>query len=155
VGRKAGVRLLDVGPDHDVLEIGAGTGQNLPRITGDLDRGSLTLVDFSVTSLRVAARKANRAKANVRLIAGDASHLPIRTAFDRILFSCCLSLLPQPLQILEVAAKMLKPGGFIVVADFGRMAGWGPARSLIEWWLDRHSVVPVYECLESLVHHLN
>jgi S-adenosylmethionine-diacylgycerolhomoserine-N-methlytransferase len=148
LGRRAGVRALDLQPGHRVLEIGAGTGHNITSILSAIGTGSLTLLDFSVGMLRRARNKFSQP--SVRYLASDARHMALSGTFDRILFSYSLSLIPDPVAAIQAALPHLSTNGSIVVADFGPMSGWGPARRGIRWWLDKHAVKPVHSLLASI-----
>lgn len=148
LGRRAAIRLLDLAPGQDVLEIGAGTGHNLQPIATRIRGGRLTLLDFSVDSLRIARGKASP-EHRVHTVACDAEHLPLTGRFDRILFAYSLSLMSRPLEILAHARTYLKPTGRLVVADFGPMRRWGPARKLVHWWLSLHDVRPLSPALRE------
>ena len=147
IGRRAGVHALDLRKGHHVLELGAGTGYNAGSVVSAIGTGTFTLLDFSVNMLHRARRKrlSQSQQAKIRYVACDATRFCLRSQFDRILFSYSLSFMPDPLSVLRTARDHLAAEGHIVVVDFGPMSGWGPLGTAVQWFLDRHSVAPIYK----------
>jgi phosphatidylethanolamine/phosphatidyl-N-methylethanolamine N-methyltransferase len=120
--RRTAAAAAAAGPD--ILEVGVGTGLVLPyypahcRVTG---------VDLSEDMLRKAADKVRRMPLrHVRLIAAmDAGRLGFPdAAFDAIALPFVITLVPDPEQALTECARVLKPGGEIVIASkLGEDAG--------------------------------
>lgn len=137
-GRRRAVRALQLRPESTVLEIGCGTGLNFRYVLDllDAERGRLVGVDFSPDMLRRAERRlAARGWRNVELVEADASKLDLDRSFDGILFAYSLTMIPDWPAALERARAHLKPGGRLVVLDFGRFEGWGPLAPLMRGWL--------------------
>lgn len=137
-GRRRAVDALDLQPSDSVLEIGCGTGLNLPLIQRRLDprRGNITGVDFSPQMLaRARPRVRRRRWSNVRLLQADAAALSLPDRFDAALFSYSLSTMPDWRASLHRSIEHLKPGGRLVVLDFGSMTGLGTAGRLLHAWL--------------------
>ncbi len=78
----------------------------------------------------------------IHCIASDARQICTSAPFDRILLSYSLSLMPDPLRVLQTAYDHLIQGGVLVIADFGAMARWGLLGNVISWWIGKHSVRP-------------
>jgi ubiquinone/menaquinone biosynthesis C-methylase UbiE len=72
-----------------------------------------------------------RAGLDVEFVHGKAEHLPFPEAtFDVVLLSLVLHELPAPATAIAEAHRVLRDGGRIVVADFGRSTGFaGKARA--------------------------
>jgi SAM-dependent methyltransferase len=51
------VRLLEVAPDDQVLEIGSGPGVSVPLICGQLTSGRITVLDRSATAIQRTTRR--------------------------------------------------------------------------------------------------
>jgi ubiquinone/menaquinone biosynthesis C-methylase UbiE len=129
---------LDVRPHDHVLEIGCGTGINFEPIVRRLDpsAGRLLGIDFSPAMLARAARRiAARGWANTHIMPVDACRFAVPDRFDRILLSYALSIIPDWTCALRRAVLHLRPGGIIVVVDFGAFERWGAMRPLMYRWL--------------------
>lgn len=101
----------------DILEIGVGTGLVLPYYPA---RCRVVGVDLSEHMLRRALDKVEGAPLrHVRLIAAmDACRLGFADAsFDAVAVPFVITLVPDPEQALRECARVLKPGGEIVIAS--------------------------------------
>lgn len=142
-GRRRAVDRLEIQPDHDVLEIGCGTGLNLRHVLARLDptRGTLTGLDFSPHMLARAHRRvARHAWRNVELIEADAAAMNLGRTFDRLLIAYSLSMIPDWQQALRCARDHLADDGRLVILDFGTFRSWGPLAPAIRAWLRLHHV---------------
>jgi S-adenosylmethionine-diacylgycerolhomoserine-N-methlytransferase len=142
-GRRRAIELLALRPDSSVLEIGCGTGLNFRPILARLDpaKGRLVGLDFSEHMLRRAAKRVAAAGyKNVTLIQADAERLWLAERFDAILFAYSLSMIPGWEAVLDQAHEHLKPGGRLVIVDFGGFERWGPLGRFIRRWLELNHV---------------
>jgi ubiquinone/menaquinone biosynthesis C-methylase UbiE len=102
----------------DVLEIGIGTGRNLPFYLPDV---RLTGVDLSTDMLeraRVRAQELGR-EADLRL--GDAEQLEFEaSSFDTVVFSFALCSIPDDQAAVREATRVLRPGGRLVFIEHVR-----------------------------------
>jgi ubiquinone/menaquinone biosynthesis C-methylase UbiE len=105
----------------DTLEIGVGTGLNLPYYGPDI---SLTGVDVSPAMLALARKRADDLGRVVTLHEGDAEALSFgdRT-FDTVVFGLCLCSIPDDRRAVEEAARVLLPGGRLLLLEHV----WSPA----------------------------
>jgi phosphatidylethanolamine/phosphatidyl-N-methylethanolamine N-methyltransferase len=118
-GREAAVRLCDIRSGHHVLEVGIGTGLNLPlypkwsRITG---------IDLSEEMLRKAQERVrDLGQTNVTLRPMDATVMDFReNEFDSALATYTISAVPDPVGVLREMQRVVKPGGSIVVLNHFR-----------------------------------
>ena len=136
--RRHAVARLGLRPDSQVLDIGCGTGLNFRYLLDHLDpqAGHLTGLDFSADMLELAGRRVARGGwPNVDLVQADASTLSLDRRFDGILFAYSLTMIPDWQAALERAYEHLRPGGRLVVLDFGRFQRWGPFGALMRGWL--------------------
>jgi ubiquinone/menaquinone biosynthesis C-methylase UbiE len=121
--RRRAVRAMGLRPGDDVLEVGVGSGRNLPYLLDAVGpQGSVTGVDLSPGMLAQARKvAARRGAANVRLIESDASTVELDRDFDAVLFSLSYSVIPAAVrpQALDRAWDRLRPGGRLVVLDGG------------------------------------
>ena len=102
-----------------VLEVGCGTGRNLPYLVDRVGAaGQVYGVDVTSAMLAVARRTVeNRGCQNVVLWEGDAAQFAGGAAFDAVLFSLSYSVIPDPQATLAHIWSSLRPGGRVVVLD--------------------------------------
>lgn len=143
-GRRQAVERLALRPDSRVMEVGCGTGLNFRHVLERIDPargGALVGMDFSADMLNVAKK---RVAANhwqgVDLLQADASTLDVPQRFDGILFAYSLTMIPDWRGALRRAFAHLKPGGRMVVLDFGRFFNWGPLGPVMRGWLRANHV---------------
>jgi ubiquinone/menaquinone biosynthesis C-methylase UbiE len=118
--RRKAARLLDLEPGVRVLEVGVGTGANLPLLAEA--RGDATLVGLDLTRamLRVCRGKLDKERISAHLLEGDATHLPFRSrAFDAVLIFGAFNGLDDRKSALREVMRVAKPGAKIVIADEG------------------------------------
>jgi ubiquinone/menaquinone biosynthesis C-methylase UbiE len=102
----------------DVLEIGVGTGQNLPYYPEDV---RLTGVDLTAAMLDVARRRAASLGREVDLRVGDAQALDLPDgSFDTVVTTLMLSAVPDIRQAVEEVRRVLRAGGRFLLLDFVR-----------------------------------
>jgi len=163
-GRKAATAAADrIG--GRVLEVGVGTGLSLPDYSWS---SKIVGIDLSAPMLRKAkARVARQGLFNVQgLVVMDAQHLSFQDAvFDAVVAQYVITAVPNPEATLDEFARVLKPGGEIILvnhlgAESGRRAtferafaplarrlGWQPEfrwERLVRWVVD-HGGVRVVE----------
>ena len=114
-------RLLELVPGavHDHLDLGTGTGRILELFEQRSERG--LGIDMSHEMLSVA--RANLAKSRVaRKLSvrhGDICSLPMREqSFDLITLHQVLHYANDPQRVIQEAARVLRPGGNMLVVDF-------------------------------------
>ena len=101
-----------------VLEIGVGTGKNLPYHPDD---ARTVAVDISPRMLRRAARRARRLERNVDLILADAQHLPFRDhAFDAAADTFVFCSVPDPIAGLREMRRVVRDGGRVHLLEHVR-----------------------------------
>ena len=118
-GREAAIRALGIEPGHHVLEVGIGTGLNLPIYPA---RCRLTGIDLSEEMLRKAYEKvAELGLTNVSLRAMDATVMEFDdNEFDSSVATYTISAVPDPVSVLREMRRVVKPGGSIVVLNHFR-----------------------------------
>jgi len=105
--------------DGDVLEVGIGTGRNLPYYPPKGIR--LTGIDLSPAMLEVAARRAAELRMQVDLRVGDAQALDFpNEQFDTVVFGLCLCSIPDEARALSEAVRVLRPGGYVLLMEHVR-----------------------------------
>jgi SAM-dependent methyltransferase len=119
--RRRAVAALGLKPGAVVLEIGAGTGRNLPYLVDAVGpTGTVIAVDASPGMLAEARRLVERhGWSNVQLLQQNATHLQIDRDLDGVLFSLSYSAIPEPQPALARACERLRPMSRVVVMDAG------------------------------------
>jgi ubiquinone/menaquinone biosynthesis C-methylase UbiE len=104
-----------------VLELGAGTGVNLPLYS---EATYVVAVDASAEMLSWAARRLSRA--SVALVQADAQHLPFADeSFDAVAGSLVFCSVAVPEKGLAEGHRALRPGGRLVLLEHMRGSGIG------------------------------
>ncbi len=115
-GRVRAIDLLEIQPGDRVLEVGVGTGLNLPLYP----RGcSVVGVDISQEMLRKARQRTDElGLANVRLEVMDASNLLFANdSFDHVIATYVISAVPDPVKTLQEMQRVCKPRGHLVILN--------------------------------------
>jgi ubiquinone/menaquinone biosynthesis C-methylase UbiE len=101
-----------------VLEVGVGSGLNLPFYSSAVSR--LTGVDPSPELLAMARKRIADAAFPVDLLCESAESLPLEDrSFDTIVMTFTLCSIPEPLAALREMRRVLKPGGRLLFAEHG------------------------------------
>jgi ubiquinone/menaquinone biosynthesis C-methylase UbiE len=106
----------------ETLEVGVGTGLNLPFYPANV---RLTGIDLSTAMLAIARSRPNRHDRTVPLLEADAHALPFADAsFDTVV--CTFSLCAIPDECLAIAEmyRVLRPGGLLLLADHVASSAW-------------------------------
>lgn len=144
-GRDTLIAGLDARPGMRVLEVACGTGRNLAKMGKAWPGVRLFSLDISAEMLK-SARAALGAEA--RLGEGDAcsfapENLLGEPAFERIVLSYSLSMIPDWEGAMDHAAGLLASGGALHIVDFGDLAGLpAPFARLLRAWLAKFHVEP-------------
>ncbi len=102
-------------PTDDVLEVGCGSGLFTPALAGRC--AHLTALDIEARYLAQTAAKI-AGLPNVTLLHGDLSALPCEAgSLDAVLLISVLTELPAPVVALHECARILRPGGRIIVGE--------------------------------------
>jgi ubiquinone/menaquinone biosynthesis C-methylase UbiE len=111
----------------DVLDLGCGTGTLALLVKRIRPAARVTGLDVDPRILAIARRKVAAAGTEVTLCEGSATDPPFADgSFDRVLTTLVLHHLDTPAKraALAAARRLLRPGGELHVADFGRPHTW-------------------------------
>jgi ubiquinone/menaquinone biosynthesis C-methylase UbiE len=105
-------------PTGAVLEIGPGPGLLLERLAG---RYPLAVgLDLSPGMIRAAQSRLRRVNLLVRLIRGNATHLPFAAdSFNGVATTFTFSAIPDGLSAMREIARVLRPAGTVALVDAG------------------------------------
>jgi phosphatidylethanolamine/phosphatidyl-N-methylethanolamine N-methyltransferase len=126
-GRVAGIKHLELNRQHSVLEVGIGTGLNLPLYPATC---RLTGIDLLQEMLDKAVERVQTlAMPNVTLKVMDATSLDFAdNEFDKALATYTISAVPDPVSVLREMRRVVKPGGTLIVLNHfrseRRLSGW-------------------------------
>lgn len=102
----------------EVLEIGFGTGLNLPALPDAVT--SVLAVDPMHGAMERAGERVGRSKVAVRLVGSDAQHLPLDDAsVDTVLCTWTLCSIEDPVAAVAELARVLRPGGHVHFVEHG------------------------------------
>lgn len=111
--RKQSLRALSAEAGKHVLVSGVGTGLDLPLLP-IIHRH--TVLDFNAAML--ARARPRGAHLQIDYVLGDSMALPFADAqFDHVVLHLIVAVVPEPQRCLSEAARVLKPGGTIILFD--------------------------------------
>ena len=125
--QRRAVEQLHLKPGDQILDLGVGTGMTIKYFPQDVD---IIGMDLSEGMLEKAKRKCEKNDwQHVKLVQGDAMRPPFKDAgFDHALICHTISVVSDPARLLRWVAKLVKPGGQIVLLNHfrstNRVMGW-------------------------------
>lgn len=112
-----------------VLEVGIGTGLNMPFYDKSRVRYIIG-VDPALQMHRLAAKRIARAGLDVELVGVTAETIPLEDAsIDTVVTTYTLCTIPDPLVALREMRRVLAPGGRLLFCEHGR----APDESVRRW----------------------
>jgi ubiquinone/menaquinone biosynthesis C-methylase UbiE len=101
-----------------VLEVGAGSGLNLPFYSSGVNR--LFALEPSQELLRMARKKAEAVSFPVEFLGHSSEEIPVDDrSFDTIVTTWTLCTIPDAVKALSEMRRVLKPGGMLLFAEHG------------------------------------
>jgi len=105
-----------------VLEVGAGTGKNLPEYPAG---SAVVATDLSAGMLARAIGKAGRSAGKVRFVVTDAEDLAFKDGvFDAVVATCVFCSVPDPVRGLREVRRVLRKGGEALLLEHMRPEGF-------------------------------
>ncbi len=127
--RRVAVRESGAAPGARVLDCATGTGDlALALRRAVAPGGAVVAIDFCAAMLGPAQHKASRAGlSDIRFEVADALALPYAQAsFDIATIAFGIRNVDDPVRCLQEMARVVRPGGRVVVLEFGQPRGaWG------------------------------
>lgn len=115
-----------------VLEVGVGTGKNMPYYPEGL---TITAIDLTPGMLERAKVRAQELHRPVALNLGDVQHLDFANqTFDTVVATFVFCSVPNPILGLQEIRRVLKPGGTLLLLE--HMRSEQPAIGKIMDWLN-------------------
>jgi ubiquinone/menaquinone biosynthesis C-methylase UbiE len=101
-----------------VLDVGCGTGRLIPHLEVVIgNTGKLVELDFSVEMLKIGKNRHDGDYTNLFFVQGDGHLLPLKDrSFDTVICMAFFPHLSDKLQGMEAFARVLKPGGRLLIA---------------------------------------
>jgi ubiquinone/menaquinone biosynthesis C-methylase UbiE len=128
----------------EVLEIGAGSGLNLPFYGAQVRR--LHALEPSEALLRMASRRLPGAPFPVDLLQGSAEEIPLADgSVDTVVTTWTLCSIPDVAKALREARRVLRPGGSLLFVEHGH----APDASVAAW---QRRIEPLWKPLAGGCH---
>ncbi len=130
--RAAVLELAGPVEGRDVLDVGCGDGTY--AVTFAALRARVSGLDPSIPALRAAGSRAAGAGVRLSLVSGDAGRLPFEArTFDLVIAVTALCFVSDPERAVGEIARVLRPGGRLVIGELGRWSAWAAWRRLRGW----------------------
>ena len=115
------------GLDGEVLEIGFGSGLNIPHYPAGLKR--VRAVEPATAGRKLAARRAAACAVPIEYAGSDATALPVPDeSVDHVLSTWTLCTIPDAMRALAEVRRVLRPGGAFRFVEHGLAPDPGVAR---------------------------
>ncbi|SFS76513.1 class I SAM-dependent methyltransferase [Halostagnicola kamekurae] len=125
--RRRAVEACRLEPGDTVVEMGCGTGANLPVLRSAVGpEGTVVGIDFTAPVLE-RARDLTERYDNVHVVRGDATTPPVSEPIDAVLATFVVGMLSDPAGAVEDWSRLVESGGHVVLVNAARSQRWyGP-----------------------------
>jgi demethylmenaquinone methyltransferase / 2-methoxy-6-polyprenyl-1,4-benzoquinol methylase len=137
--RDRAVEAMSLPRGAQVLDLCTGTADLAVATTRLVPESSVTGVDFSGAMLRLGLEKVRKLGLDrrIRLVRGDAAHLPAATAScDAATIAFGIRNVAEPERALAELARVIRPNGRLAILEFGQPAI--PGISTLYGWYFRY-----------------
>jgi S-adenosylmethionine-diacylgycerolhomoserine-N-methlytransferase len=155
LGRDRMISGLEVPHGGSLLEVGCGTGRNLLLARRCYPSARLYGLDISSEMLASARHNFRKERDQPILCVGDAVRFAPENfgveAFDRVMISYALSMIPDWQGAIDRALAALAPSGSLHIVDFGQQERLPRlVRTGLQVWLERFHVTPRPDLRDAL-----
>jgi ubiquinone/menaquinone biosynthesis C-methylase UbiE len=130
--------------DGRVLEVGIGSGFNLPFYSSNVER--LIGLDPSPKLLSMVRQNLRLNAPSVELVEGSAEAIPLESnSVDTVVTTWTLCSIPDAARALREMHRVLRPTGRLLFIEHGRAP-----EANVRWWQDR--LTPTWKCIGGGCH---
>jgi 2-polyprenyl-3-methyl-5-hydroxy-6-metoxy-1,4-benzoquinol methylase len=118
---------------RNVLDVGCGDGDLAVELWR---RGAIvTGIDASSEMVEAARARAKREGADIALTVGEAASIPFDPErFDVVVAVTILCFVAHAAPVFNEIARVLRPGGILVIGELGKWSLWAAARRVRAWF---------------------
>jgi len=118
---------------RDVLDVGCGDGD----LAVELWRRGATVtgIDASPEMVEAARARAKQEGADISFMVGEAANIPLAPErFDFVVAVTILCFVANAAPVFSEIARVLRPGGVLVIGELGKWSLWAAARRVRAWF---------------------